>query len=77
VRVIFPRGVQPTSVTLGINSGVWTYITWDSQPAEVQREITLKGVQKAWRVDQPATVSCVLTDANGKEVGPHQLIFFR
>ena len=77
VRVIFPRGVQPTSVTLGINSMGWTYITWDSQPAEAQREITLNGVQQAWLVDKPATVSCVLTDADGKEVGPHQLIFFR
>jgi len=77
VRVICPRGVQPTSVTLGINSGGWTYITWDSQPAEAQREITLNGVQGAWQEDQPATVNCVLTDASGKEVGPHQLIFFR
>ena len=77
VRVIFPRRFQPTKVKLGINSGVWTYITWEGEPGEGQSEITLQDVGRAWVKDKPATVNCVLTDGDGQEVGPYQLIFSR
>ena len=44
---------------------------------EGQSEITLQDVGRAWMKDKPATVNCVLTDGDGQEVGPYQLIFSR
>jgi len=77
VRVLFPRGVTPKHVKLGINSGVWTYVTFDGEIEEGAREVTIEGVDGVWFPGQAGTVDCRLIDADGGEVGPHQLIFFR
>jgi hypothetical protein len=77
VRVLFPRGVTPKHVKLGINSGVWTYVTFDGEIEEGAREVTIEGVDGIWFPGQPATVDCRLIDVDGAEVGPHQLIFSR
>jgi hypothetical protein len=78
VRVLFPRGVTPKHVKLGINSGSWTYITYDGEIKEGVREVTIEGVDMGWLPGQAATVDCRLIGVDGdEEVGPHQLIFFR
>ena len=77
VRVVFPRGAKPQKVKLGINSGSWTYITWEEDVEKGAKEVTLENVQRAWFGSQPASVNCELIDANGDKTGPHQLIFYR
>jgi hypothetical protein len=73
-----PRNVRPVRVVLGINSGVWTYITWEGEIEDGQREVVLEGVGNAWIPGKPSTVKCSLVMEDGDESrGPHQLIFFR
>ena len=77
VRVVLPPKTRPSRVRLGINSGVWTYITWEGEIEEGQTEVLLEGVGNAWIPGQSASVDCkILGDERG-ERGPHQLIFFR
>ena len=77
VRVVLPPKTNPSRVQLGINSGVWTYVTWEGEIEEGQTEVLLEGVQNAWVPGQSSTVLCTLFgDERGKR-GPHQLIFFR
>jgi arylsulfatase A-like enzyme len=75
VRVLFPRGVTPKHVKLGINSGVWTYVSYDGEIEEGAREVTIEGVDGIWFPGQAATVDCRLIGVDGVELGPHQLIF--
>jgi len=77
VRVLFPRGARPERVRLGINSGVWTIISWEGEIEEGMTELTLAGVERAWVRGRPCTVECRLIGGEGGEMGPHQLIFFR
>ena len=77
VRVLFPRGVTPKHVKLGINSGVWTYVTYDGEIKEGAREVTIEGVDGIWFPGKPATIDCRLIGVDGVELGPHQLIFSR
>ena len=78
VRVVLPRGVKPERVKLGINSGVWTYVTWEGEVEEGSREVILEEVTNAWVPGQPCTVTCELTMGDeGESRGPHQLIFTR
>ena len=77
VRVLFPRGVSPKHVKLGINSGVWTYVTYDGEIEAGAREVTIEGVDGIWMPGKPSTVDCRLFGDEAAEVGPHQLIFFR
>jgi arylsulfatase A-like enzyme len=77
VRVLFPRGVTPKHVKLGINSGVWTYVTYDGEIKEGAREVTIEGVYGIWFPGKPATIDCRLIGVDGVELGPHQVIFSR
>jgi arylsulfatase A-like enzyme len=77
VRVILPEGVTPSSVELGINSGVWTYVTHEGTPVEGSREVLIEDVDGIWLVDQPASVSVTLKGLEGGDRGPHQVIFER
>jgi len=76
VRVRFPRGFSPTKVELGINSGVWTWMTHDASVLEEgARDVRINGVTH-WYTARPATVACRLFDASG-ERGPYQMIWTR
>jgi len=77
VRVVLPRKARPDRVQLGINSGAWTYITWEGEVEEGQTEVVLEGVGNAWFSGKPATLECKLFGDERGERGPHQLIFFR
>lgn len=78
VRVVLPHKLRPKQVVLGINSGVWTHITFEGELEEGQREVVLEGVQNVWIPGQVATVQCKLVMEDGDESrGPHQLIFSR
>jgi arylsulfatase/arylsulfatase A len=77
VRVVLPQGAQPERVVLGINSGIWTYITWEGEVVEGMREVVIQGVAEAWVPGRPAEVECRLMGGERGELGPHQLIFER
>jgi arylsulfatase/arylsulfatase A len=77
VRVILPEGVTPLSVELGVNSGVWTYVTHEGRPVPGSREVLIEGVDGIWFVDQPAYVNVTLKGLADGDRGPHQVIFER
>ena len=70
--------MKPAQVRLGINSGVWTYITWEGEVEEGSREVVLEEVANAWVPGKPSTVTCELLMGDGAEPrAPHQVIFSR
>ena len=77
VRVILPDGVTPERVELGINSGVWTYVTHEGTPQPGSREVLIEDVDGLWLVDHSASVSVTLKGLEGGDRGPHQVIFER
>ena len=76
--VVLPPDVKPVQVRLGINSGVWTYITWEGEVEEGAREVVLEEVTNAWVPGKPSTVTCEVLMGDGAEPrAPHQVIFSR
>ncbi len=75
-RVILQRDADPERVEVGVNSGVWTYVTHEAEVSDGSREVVVE-LDGHWLTDQDATVT--VTQHGGKRdgQGPHQVIFER